>query len=585
MKKIAVIQARMLSTRLRGKSLMSVNGVPLLFRVIRSVQQTGLFDRIIVATTRFVADDPIESALKDFAPGVDVFRGDAENVLKRFVDALAPYDERDLVARFTADNPIYNRELTRKMFETHLNAGADYTYVDGLSPLVPEFIHLGALREAHRLTTDDFDREHVTPFLRKNAGMFRVQKLDKNWDRLQARFNRYLTIDTREQLEFIENLLRDLDYDKRLPPVESIYDYVQKHIDADLHTAKGLMLELDGTPVGDGLPAYIVAEIGQNHNGSIEMAKQLIDVAVDAGANAVKFQKRHIPSDLTREAFDKPYDNPNSFGKTYGEHRLALELSEDQHRELQEYARARGITYFLTPTDIPSVDMAERLDVPFYKVASRDLDNIPLLRRIARTGKPVIISTGMASLDDIADALDALGRERSDIIILQCVSQYPAELERANLRAMETLRRKFGKITGYSDHTTGITAAVTASILGAAVIEKHITLNKALKGSDHAASAEPDELARMIRFIREARKTLGDGVKEVDPAVEAARAKLGRSLVSKTAIPAGTVLTENMLVLKSPGTGLRWKERHLIVGKKARHDIPADVTLRPEMFE
>lgn len=587
MKKIAVIQARMLSTRLRGKSLMSVNGMPLLFRVIRSVRQTDLFDRIIVATTRFVADDPIASALKDFAPDVEVFRGDAENVLKRFVDALAPYDERDLVARFTADNPIYNRELTRKMFRVHLDAGADYTYVDGLSPLVPEFVHLGALREAHRLTNDDFDREHVTPFLRKNAAMFRVQKLDKNWDRLQARYNRYLTIDTREQLEFIEKLLHDLDYDNVRPDADALYRYIETHIPVEKIPTAGqtLRLELDGTPVGDGLPAYIVAEIGQNHNGSIELAKQLIDVAVDAGANAVKFQKRHIPSDLTRAAFDKPYDNPHSFGKTYGEHRLALELSEDQHRELQEYARARGITYFLTPTDIPSVDMAERLDVPFYKVASRDLDNIPLLHRIARTGKPVIISTGMASLDDIADALDALGRERSDIIILQCISQYPADLERANLRAMETLRKRFGKITGYSDHTTGITAAVTASILGAAVIEKHITLNKAMKGSDHAASAEPDELARMIRFIRDARKSLGDGVKEVDPAVQAARAKLGRSLVSKADIPAGTVLTEDMLVLKSPGTGLRWKERHLIVGKRSRHNIPADTTLTPDMFE
>ena len=584
MKKVAVIQARMLSSRLRGKSLMSVNGIPLIYRVVQAVKQMKIFDEIIVATTRFVADDPIESALKDFSADVRVVRGDSENVLNRFVQAVKDFDENDLLARFTADNPIYNSMITRQVYQIHLDKQADYTYIDGLSPLAPEFVKIGVLREANRLTNSDFDREHVTPFIRKNASNYRIVKLDKDWGVLQSKYNKYLTIDTRKQLEIVEKMMLALDFDNKQPAVDEIYQFLNNETD-ELTSGENLVVHLDGVPVGDNLPAYIIAEIGQNHNGRVEIAKQLIDMAVDAGANAVKFQKRDMTSELTKEAFDKPYENPNSFGKTYGEHRLALELNEAQHKELKEYAQARGITYFVTPTDIPSVALMERLDVPFYKVASRDLTNIPLLKRLSKTNKPVIISTGMASLEDIDDAIEVLGKDRKDIIILQCISQYPADLERVNLKVMDTLKKRYGKIVGFSDHTTGIVASVTASILGASVIEKHITLNKAMKGSDHAGSAEKEEFTKMIQFIRDARKTIGDGVKIIDPVTQAAKEKLARSLVSKVPIKKGTVLSEEMLVLKSPGTGLKWKEKHLIIGKKAKEDIPGDVTLKLEMFD
>jgi sialic acid synthase SpsE/spore coat polysaccharide biosynthesis protein SpsF (cytidylyltransferase family) len=583
MKKIAVIQARMLSSRLRGKSLMSVNGIPLIYRVIQSVKKMDLFDEIIVATTRFVADNPIESALKDFSSDVRVVRGDSENVLNRFVQAVQDFDENDLVARFTADNPIYNSIITRKVYQIHIDNQADYTYIDGLSPLAPEFVKVGLLREANRLTNNDFDREHVTPFIRKNATHYKIVSLDKDWDILQSKYNKYLTIDTREQLEIVEKMMQKLNFDQKQVSVDEIYHFLDNEI-KELQSNESNIVNLDGVPVGDNLPAYIIAEIGQNHNGSVEIAKKLIDMAADAGANAVKFQKRDMASELTKEAFNKPYENPNSFGKTYGEHRIALELNEEQHKELKEYAQARGITYFVTPTDIPSVEMMERLNVPFYKVASRDLTNIPLLERLSKTKKPVIISTGMASIEDIDDAIEVLGSDRKDIIILQCISQYPADLERVNLKVMDTLKQRYGKIVGFSDHTTGIVASVTAAILGASVIEKHITLNKAMKGSDHAGSAEKEEFAKMIRFIRDARKTLGDGIKTVDPVIQPAKEKLARSLVSKIPIKKGTVLTDEMLVLKSPGTGLKWKDKHLIIGKKAIEDIPQDVTLQIEMF-
>ena len=585
MKKIAVIQARMLSSRLRGKSLLSVNGIPLLYRVATDVKNMNLFDNIIVATTRFIADDPIEAVLKDYDADIKVIRGDSQNVLNRFVEAITDYDEKDLVARFTADNPIYNQKITREVYQEHIKASVDYTYIDGLSPLAPEFIRVGLLREANRLTKDDFDREHVTPYFRKNAENYRILKLDKDWRKLQSRFNKHLTIDTREQLTMVEQMMQALDFDNTPPDVEEIYTYLSNTVDIPPKNEKRTYINLDGIPVGEGLPTYIIGEIGQNHNGSVEIAKQLIDMAVDAGANAVKFQKRDIPSELTKEAFNKPYDNPNSFGKTYGEHRTALELNETQHKELKEYANARGITYFVTPTDIPSVEMMERLDVPFYKVASRDLTNLPLLKCLSETNKPVIISTGMASIEDIDDAIEVLGKDRKDIIILQCISQYPADLERVNLKVMETFKNRYDKIVGYSDHTTGIVAAVTASILGASVIEKHITLNKAMKGSDQAGSAEKEAFSKMIQFIRDANKTLGDGVKSVDPVTKKAKDKLARSLVSRIPIKKGTILTEDMLTLKSPGNGLKWKEKELILGKEAVIDIDADVTLHKQFFK
>jgi sialic acid synthase len=335
--------------------------------------------------------------------------------------------------------------------------------------------------------------------------------------------------------------------------------------------------------VGKGMPCYIIAEIGQNHNGDMKIAKQLIDMAVSCGANAVKFQKRDIPSELTKEAFDKPYDNPNSFGRTYGEHRMFLELDEAQHLELKEYANAQGITYFCTPCDVPSVELLERIGCPFYKVASRDLTNIPLLERLAATGKNVIISTGMADIEDIEDALEALQAHPEKVIIMQCTSEYPCKPENVNLRAMATLEQRFGYLVGLSDHTSGVIISAAAATMGAVMIEKHITLNRSMKGTDQPGSLEKAGLEKLTKYIRAIELAMGDGIKEVNPATKAAKEKLARSVTSSVFIPAGTTITESMLCLKSPGTGLKWKQRSMIVGKQAKADIAPDVTIFEDM--
>ena len=347
----------------------------------------------------------------------------------------------------------------------------------------------------------------------------------------------------------------------------------------------GKTMTIAGQRIGDGCPCLVIAEIGQNHNGQMDLAKRLIETAARCGCDAVKFQKRDMKWELTREAYERPYDNPNSFGATYGEHREYLELNEQQHRDLRGFAQENGLIYFCTACDPPSVEIMERVGNPCYKIASRDIGNVPLLKRVSQTGKPVILSTGMADAAEISVALNALDGGPSGMMLTHCVSQYPTELQHVNLRALETLRQRFDILTGLSDHTTGIVTSIAAAALGACSIEKHITLSRAMQGTDHAAALEEEGLRRVVKYIREVELAMGSGEIEVPCVVEASIAKLSRSLVSRCAIPVGTALTEEMLILKSPGTGLSWHQRDQIVGKVAKDDIPADVTLNESQFE
>jgi len=581
MKVRAIIQARMLSRRLRGKSLMSVNEIPLLYRVIDAVKKLDFIDEITVATTDLIADNPLEAAVEKM--DITIFRGDALDVLNRFVEASSDLNEHDVIVRFTADNPLYTVEISRLAFQKHVKNKADYTHIDGLSHVVPEIFNVGALREINNLTKENFDREHVTPFFRKNPKLFSILDLPNDFEGLRPDLDSYLTIDTNEQLDDFEDMLTATNFDSKNVALKEIYAY----LDTVKHTPKSekLSILLDRIWVGEEYPTYIIGEIGQNHNGEIRLAKKLIDMAVVSGVNAVKFQKRDIPSELTKDAFNKPYDNPNSFGKTYGEHRFFLELDEVQHLELKEYAEAKGITYFCTPCDVPSVELLERIDCPFYKVASRDLTNIPLLEALGKTGKPVIISTGMASIDDIDVAIESLNLGKDKLMILQCTSQYPCALENVNLKVMDTLKEKYGLITGFSDHTSGVVISTVAAALGASIVEKHITLDRTMKGTDQPGSLEKVGLSKLVEYIRAAEIAIGDGLKEVNPATAAAKVKLARSVTSLVDIAKGTILSDELICLKSPGDGIKWSDRAIVIGKKAVVAIDADVTLKVEDFE
>ena len=346
-----------------------------------------------------------------------------------------------------------------------------------------------------------------------------------------------------------------------------------------------MFVYLDSIPIGYNYPTQIIGEIGQNHNGDINKAKELIDMCLKCNVKFVKFQKRDIKTEFTTEAYNKEYNSMNSFGKTYGEHREFLELSKEQHKELKEYANSKDIIYFCTPCDIPSLQILEEIQCPFYKVASRDITNIPLLLELGKIGKPVIISTGMADYDDIDLALKTLNLPNNKVIILQCTSEYPCPPENCNLNVITTLKKRYNNIIGLSDHSSGILAPTIATLLGASIIEKHITLDRTMKGTDQIGSLEYNGLDKLQIYISDIPKYLGTFDKKVENNILMTKNKLMKSLTSKVGIKKGMVLTEDMFCLKCPGHGILWKNKDKILGKKALKDIENDTTLLLEWFE
>jgi N-acetylneuraminate synthase/sialic acid synthase len=345
-------------------------------------------------------------------------------------------------------------------------------------------------------------------------------------------------------------------------------------------------LVIDGFEIDDASDCYVIAEIGHNHGGSVETAKQLFLEARNAGAHAVKLQKRNNRGLFTREAYDKPYENENSFGPTYGAHREALELGRDEYLELQAYARELGITFFATAFDFDSADFLAELDFPAYKIASGDLTNTPLLTHVARIGKPVIFSTGGGTLDDVRRAYEAIAEENDQVAVLQCTAGYPAEWSELDLNVIGTYREVFPEaVVGFSSHDNGIAMAVAAYVLGARIVEKHFTLNRAMRGTDHVFSLEPQGLRKMVRDLKRIRVALGDGTKTMYPDEVAPAVKMSKKIVAARDLPAGHVLAESDLALKSPGDGLPPYELGRVVGRVLRHPLNEDGALTFELLE
>jgi N-acetylneuraminate synthase/sialic acid synthase len=339
-------------------------------------------------------------------------------------------------------------------------------------------------------------------------------------------------------------------------------------------------LVIDNRTIEDDGDCFVIAEIGHNHQGSLEKCKELFHAAKECGADAVKLQKRDNRSLYTRQLYDKPYDHRNSFGATYGEHREALEFGLAEYQELRQYARELGITFFATIFDFASADFCAELEMPAYKIASGDLTNTPLLKHVAALQKPMIISTGGGSLADVRRAYDAVAPVNPQLCLLQCTAAYPAEPEHMNLRVIETFRRLFPDICiGLSDHQNGIAMSVIAYVLGARVVEKHFTLNHAWKGSDHALSLEPIGLRKLVRDLRRARVAMGDGVKAPFAEEESALLKMGKKLVAARHLPAGHRLARADIAIKSPGDGLPPYEIEQLIGRRTLCPLAEDEAL------
>ncbi len=327
--------------------------------------------------------------------------------------------------------------------------------------------------------------------------------------------------------------------------------------------------------IGDGEPCFVIAEAGVNHNGDINLAKRLIDVAREARADAVKFQTFKAEEIVTKNAEKARYQKQTTGAEeSQFEMIKRLELSEKDFRGLFTYAQKKGIMFLSSPFDRSSVDLLDRLGIPAFKIPSGEITNFPLLRYIATKERPIILSTGMSTLREVEEALKVIKEEGiDDIILLHCVTSYPAKIEDMNLRAMETLRAAFRLPAGLSDHSMGIIIPVAAVALGACVIEKHFTLDRNLPGPDHRASLEPEELRQMVKAIRDIEKAMGDGLKRPTAEEEENKKVARRSIVARVDIPKGIIISEDMLDFKRPGTGLAPKYMTEIMGRKTKRDI------------
>jgi N,N'-diacetyllegionaminate synthase len=324
----------------------------------------------------------------------------------------------------------------------------------------------------------------------------------------------------------------------------------------------------------------IIAEAGVNHNGDMVLARQLIDVAVEAGADFVKFQTFNASRQVTGTAKKADYQRQTTDSDESQQEMLSrLELTEKMHHELIAYCKTRSIGFLSTAFDIESVDLLSSLGQECFKVPSGEITNLPYLRHIGRLGKMIILSTGMSTLGDVEAAIDVLehaGTPRTKLTVLHCTTEYPTPMAEVNLLAMQSIHRAFGTEVGYSDHTQGIEVAIAAVAMGATVIEKHFTLDRKLPGPDHQASLEPAELIAMVMAIRNIEIAMGDGVKRLTPSEVKNKSVVRKSLIANREIKAGEIFTAENITTKRPGTGISPMQWDEVLGRSARRNFLAD---------
>ena len=341
---------------------------------------------------------------------------------------------------------------------------------------------------------------------------------------------------------------------------------------------------------------YVIGEIGQNHNGSVDLAKLLIDMIARKieeddfdltlrGMDAVKLTKRDLTEELTPSEMKRPYNSRHAFAATYGEHREVLELNDEEHFEIYKHAKSHNLDFVETLCARGCLSILKLFTPDYLKVASRDLTNPPLLSAMAETRIPMIVSTGMAGREELDNALQTIGRYHDDVVIMHCVSEYPTHPGHVNFNTIPYLLENYSNYEiGFSDHTIGISAPLVASAMGASFIEKHITLDRRMKGSDQAGSLGPDGVNRMIRDIRLFEMGLGEKDLFIEEGVTDTRKKLERSIAVKNGLRAGDVVKETDLFLLSPGNGFRWVEREKVIGRKVLSDVPAGEIITEQLL-
>lgn len=347
------------------------------------------------------------------------------------------------------------------------------------------------------------------------------------------------------------------------------------------------MIETSDINIGENTPTFIIAEAGVNHNGSIEKAKKLIDAAVEAGVDAVKFQTFNTDKLVTKKAPKANYQNETT-DKDESQYNMLkkLELSKKDHMILLDYCSEKNIKFMSTPFSFDTVDLLEEIGIDIYKIGSSDTNNLPLLKYIASKNKMIILSTGMSNLTEVSEAVDTIKETgNNNLILLHCISNYPAEYENINLKVMNTMKKAFDLIIGYSDHTLGIEVPIAAVAMGAKVIEKHFTLDKNMEGPDHKASLNPEELKQMVSSIRNIEKSLGDSIKKPTTNEIDNKNTVRKSLVINKKMNKNEVIKKENIEIKRPGTGIKPKFLDIINGMKLIRDVKEDQILVWEDFK
>lgn len=564
MKILGLIPARGGSKGVPGKNIKPLGGVPLLGRTILAGRQAAVCDRLWVSTD----DDAIAAVAEEYGVKVPWLRpkdlaqdGSAlVDATLHLLDKLAADEgyRPDAVLVLQPTSPFRTAESIRKAVALFRDTGESVVSVTP-SRFHPHWCY--RVEKDGRLAS--FIDGLGTPAPRQNLPeayaldgsifLVSVETLRKTRT-FHAEPRRALVVSAEEAAD-----------------VDTPYDWaVVSGLQADRARARPLAASV-----------YVIAEAGVNHNGDLALAKRLADAAKACGADAVKYQSFKAASLATAGAAKAAYQKKMTGGaQTQREMLAGLELSDAAHRELATHCERVGITFLSTPFDEASADLLDSLGVPLMKVPSGELTNKPLIRHVAAKGKPLIVSTGMSTLAEVADAV-RWAREVSNapLTLLHCLTEYPAPVEQVNLRAMDTLAEQFGLPVGYSDHTPGIEVSVAAVARGASVIEKHLTLDKSLPGPDQAASLDPAEFAALVKAVRSVSSALGDGIKRAAPCETANRSVARRSVVAARDLPAGHTLAATDLALKRPGDGIAPAELERLPGRRLKKAVVADETL------
>ena len=331
-------------------------------------------------------------------------------------------------------------------------------------------------------------------------------------------------------------------------------------------------IKIEGVDIGKEYPCYIIAEIGVNHNGKISFAKKLIDASIESGANAVKFQKRNLKSLYRKESLENPNSESQGFEILLAELQ-EVELTKNDYMEIIDYCKKKKITFLCTPWDMPSVDFLEEFDIVAYKISSGDMTNFPLIKYISKTRKPMIISTGMSKIEEIEKMVSFVKEQNIPFVILHANSTYPSPIESLNLNLIPEFRKKFDLLVGFSGHEIGIIGSITAANMGAVIIERHITLDKTMKGLDHSSSLEPNEFKEMVSLIKLSEKAKGKSVKKMTRAEVLQREVVSKSIVCVLDICKGEIFSDKNIEAKGPEKGLSAQYFFDIIGKKSPRDI------------